>query len=119
MPYREFTDPDGAEWRAWETRPAAGANVRNALAGGWLSFQSGRQRRRLAPVPEGWGEQSDEQLRAWLDAAEPQAEAEIEDLPDAESEPGRTPVYSRTRRVLDRAQEVLRSVEDTLKRTGH
>jgi hypothetical protein len=34
------------------------------LAGGWLAFQAGAVRRRLAPVPDGWDRMSDAELVA-------------------------------------------------------
>jgi len=40
------------------------------LAGGWLAFECGDERRRLAPIPEQWHELSEEQLRALLQRAE-------------------------------------------------
>ena len=40
------------------------------LSGGWLAFESGRVRRRLAPIPEGWHELSDAELRELLRSAE-------------------------------------------------
>lgn len=84
MPYRQFTDPDGAVWDVWEVRPAAAeealrrareeragegarwtgvAPVNNNLAAGWLCFESGTRKRRLAPVPDGWVEASHDALQ--------------------------------------------------------
>jgi hypothetical protein len=34
------------------------------LAGGWLTFQAGSLRRRLAPVPDGWDRMPDTELAA-------------------------------------------------------
>jgi len=62
MPLREFTDAKGATWWVWETQPTS-STVRSDYRGGWLTFESGQLRRRLAPIPEGWGEASEEQLR--------------------------------------------------------
>jgi hypothetical protein len=78
MTYREFKDEQGRYWDAWEVRPAAierrqeddrrrqprafsdrrAADIQLRLLGGmkdgWLTFQCGAERRRLAPIPEGW-----------------------------------------------------------------
>ncbi|MHB0947826.1 MAG: hypothetical protein ACYC3Q_03650 [Gemmatimonadaceae bacterium] len=76
MPYRQFIDPEGSTWDVWEVRPAAaeealkkvraqrdpgdtsdwtaGAVVSEALASGWLCFESGSRKRRLAPIPNDW-----------------------------------------------------------------
>ena len=114
MGYREFVDGDGVEWRVWETRPRTGANVRPALAAGWVSFESGETRRRLTPVPEGWDGGSDEDLRDLLGQATEVAEVETD--ADGSTEPG---LAGRTGSVIRRAREVLRTVQETLKRTGY
>ena len=63
---RGFKDPAGVEWRVWEVIPSkAGIETsprtqsRTSLsstpyANGWLCFESGSEKRRLAPIPEGW-----------------------------------------------------------------
>lgn len=39
------------------------------LAGGWIAFECGEERRRVAPIPPGWSELDDSGLRAlWRDA---------------------------------------------------
>lgn len=70
MPLREFRDADGIEWRVWDTTPLAGAVYDERLKAGWLTFESAQTRRRLAPIPAGWGEMSPEQLEAICRAAE-------------------------------------------------
>lgn len=42
-----------------------------SLGGGWLAFQAGTERRRLAPIPDGWEDTSDEALRALCKRAAP------------------------------------------------
>jgi hypothetical protein len=71
MPLREFMDEGGTTWLAWSTSPRSGANVRTAYAHGWLSFQAegGEDRRRLAPVPQGWETASEDELRTYLGRA--------------------------------------------------
>ena len=66
---REFTDKSGATWRVWDVYPTtrasaqwAGANVdaraahfpTHEMADGWLCFESGSEKRRLAPIPPDW-----------------------------------------------------------------
>src|SRR5687767_14456543 len=55
--YREFVDDAGTFWRVWDTYPVA-ANTLRAVspnyAGGWLTFESDAERRRLAPIPPEW-----------------------------------------------------------------
>lgn len=61
---RGFTDSTGVEWRVWEVFPtAAGQTVvrsshtsleETPFANGWLCFESPGEKRRLAPIPEGW-----------------------------------------------------------------
>jgi hypothetical protein len=43
--------------------------VQSDLRAGWLAFQCKNERRRLAPIPNGWGEMSDAELAALLDRA--------------------------------------------------
>jgi hypothetical protein len=84
MPLRVFHDTSGIEWTVWNTAPPVGtghvmaldrflekrpaedgvkpARVRNDFRHGWLTFQSYEEKRRLAPVPDGWESQSEAQL---------------------------------------------------------
>jgi hypothetical protein len=84
--YREFRDSQGKSWEVWEVRPAAierrqdedrrryprefsdrrstiPLRLLGGLKEGWLTFQSGAERRRLSPIPEGWATLSDDTLR--------------------------------------------------------
>ena len=54
------------ERRSREERRVA---VSPPLRGGWLAFRTGDERRRLAPIPVGWAEDSDIQLAAYCEAA--------------------------------------------------
>lgn len=58
MPLREFTDPDGVCWRAWDTRPAQRSaeaiSLPEELREGWLSFESEHDKRRFTPIPPDW-----------------------------------------------------------------
>ena len=62
MALREFPDRGGRVWRVWDTVPVSRA-LRPDLLGGWLTFEQGTLRRRLAPIPDGWADASDEELR--------------------------------------------------------
>jgi len=43
--------------------------VANEFTNGWLCFESEGEKRRLAPVPEGWEEAGPDRLSQWLQAA--------------------------------------------------
>lgn len=92
MALREFKDPQGTPWLAWDVPPprlyqavrsgddrrVAGTpgyaperrkqperRRRSLMAGlerGWICFESPTEKRRLAPPPEGWDAASDEEL---------------------------------------------------------
>jgi hypothetical protein len=65
--------------RLWEVReicepllPARnGMLARPEFSTGWLLFTSGAERRRLAPLPPGWREAPETQLRRWCADASP------------------------------------------------
>jgi hypothetical protein len=69
MPLRQFTDSRGVEWQVWDTLPEK--IVSNTLEGGWLTFQSQAEKRRLAPIPLYWAKAPDDELRTLLDRARP------------------------------------------------
>lgn len=87
--HRQFEDEVGRTWDVWEVHPSAVERRVNEerrkqdrntpdrrqnqdihfpmpreLAEGWLAFQSGEERLRLAPIPDGWSRMSDDELRA-------------------------------------------------------
>ena len=74
MAYAEFTDRTGRSWRVWHTRPIL-SEVLNALPeawkDGWLTFESGDEKRRLAPVPAGWERLPPKRLELLCRVAEP------------------------------------------------
>ena len=43
--------------------------VASEFSHGWLCFESEGDKRRLAPVPDGWNEAGPDRLSTWLDAA--------------------------------------------------
>jgi len=78
MSLREFVAQDGRSWQVWDTHPAGTSKetsasalsrylsaidpsgsvqpalVRERFQSGWLTFTSGAERRRLAPIPSDW-----------------------------------------------------------------
>jgi hypothetical protein len=66
--YREFVDDGGTFWQAWDTHPLAASTLRSVspeYAGGWLTFESSAERRRLAPIPPDWERATREQMSEW------------------------------------------------------
>ena len=55
------------EWQVWDVIP--NSFVGATLDGGWLTFLSGEDKRRLAPVPLYWVNAPDTELIALLDSA--------------------------------------------------
>jgi hypothetical protein len=79
MPSRNFRDPDGTVWEAWDVFPGqhssdahdASRHLPEGMAQGWLCFQSDSEKRRLTPVPEAWHEGDESALRRYLQLAGP------------------------------------------------
>jgi hypothetical protein len=79
MAVRTFESPDGATWSVWEVIPdrvsefrsTHGSHLPRDMADGWLCFDCGTEKRRLAPLPANWQERSEEDLRFWCRAAVP------------------------------------------------
>lgn len=74
MTLREFDDAEGTAWRVWSTRPT-NERVVGVLRDGWLTFERDGERRRLAPIPDRWPEQTDDEIRALWNDATPVARA--------------------------------------------
>ena len=70
MAYREYRDSLGISWRVWNTSPVAGAVFSPAMKDGWLTFECDKDRRRLAPIPEGWERLSTAELERLCKAAQ-------------------------------------------------
>lgn len=91
MAHREFDDDAGVTWTVWEVHPTLTERRRLAdrralvrespvrrvavqerptlpfqMRHGWLAFRSQYERRRLLPVPHGWEELEDTELRELL-----------------------------------------------------
>lgn len=100
MSHRLFHDEQGRSWEVWAVFPEVverrlneerRATPREApdrrqrvdirfrmapeLRHGWLAFQSGYERRRLAPIPSGWEDLTDEALGELARSAIPQPAA--------------------------------------------
>lgn len=75
MAHRRIVDNEEQVWDVWEVRTSATTSrrilVQPDLQAGWLAFQCGEQRRRLAPLPTGWDEMSDHALLGLMDQANP------------------------------------------------
>ena len=71
---RTITDPQGHTWLVRSVYPTAStgltpAGVHPDYRAGWLTFESGDRKRRLAPIPSGWELMPDDSLRALLASA--------------------------------------------------
>jgi hypothetical protein len=101
MALRTFTDATGTEWQVYDVVPRPeerrhydrrtptgqsaverrGDEDRRLTVGrlsalsdlglGWLCFDRGDQRRRLAPIPEAWAQASEAELERYLGIARP------------------------------------------------
>ncbi|HEV3050515.1 MAG TPA: hypothetical protein VGX50_09415 [Longimicrobium sp.] len=111
MAIQEFSDEAGVRWRVWATTPSRG-NVRPQFAAGWLAFESGSERRRLAPIPAGWSEVDDAALCEMLaQATVIIRHATPASVPVAE-EPAREP--GALEATVARVRAVIQSVDATL-----
>ena len=93
MTHRSFRDEAGREWDVWDVVPTAVERrmakpgtrppglerrrvhetrvvVPDRLQKGWLAFQSGRERRRLSPIPGDWDEMTGAELVELLNQAD-------------------------------------------------
>ena len=95
MTHRKIKDGSGRLWDVWEVYPSAveqrmsgeypailnddgspgekrefRIRVPSALQNGWLAFQAGSDRRRLAPIPTNWISVTDDELARLLDRAD-------------------------------------------------
>lgn len=82
MAYRSFTDREGTEWEVWDVVPSS--TVRHTLSGGWLTFESTHEKRRLAPVPLYWVSADDAELERLMRSASVVPRREIGGAADAE-----------------------------------
>ena len=66
---REFVDAANVKWTAIAIHPSTSKSLTASYRTGWLSFDSGDETRRLAPIPEGWSKLTDDELRQLCDMA--------------------------------------------------
>jgi len=85
VPIREFVDDAGKRWTVWATIPGQRAGVPSDLQWGWLTFQSGEIRKRLAPIPRRWEESAPERLQLYCSAAQALPETRVPYTPSLES----------------------------------
>ncbi len=96
MSHRVFVDRLGLPWEVWDVIPGiaerragierrdltrevddrreqsgAWIGVRHEFAEGWLCFQNGAEKRRLAPIPRDWERLADDDLLRLMDSAKP------------------------------------------------
>jgi hypothetical protein len=95
MPHRQFHDSVGRVWEVWEVIPERSERRRrpsptpppevrrerryrnefrrtsDGMAAGWLCFETGTEKRRLAPVPPQWAAMSNEELDRLCNSASP------------------------------------------------
>ena len=93
MAHRSFRDDKGRQWEVWDVVPTAVERrmarttprppaverrkvqetrvvVPERLQRGWLAFQSGKDRRRLAPIPRDWCDMTVSELLDLLQQAD-------------------------------------------------
>jgi hypothetical protein len=76
MNARRFTDEIGFVWEVWSVRPDGNAEaetldfVPHSMRDGWLVFARGMERRRLAPIPEGWWRAPEDELMGFCERAD-------------------------------------------------
>ena len=69
MALRDFEDQNGTRWTVWDTVPANTTGLTDEYRRGWLTFDDGRNRCRLAPIPEDWADLPAERLTLLLRVA--------------------------------------------------
>jgi hypothetical protein len=70
--HRGFMDTSGVRWDVYAVYPDAefSPKLRGSFQGGWLCFDSGPEKRRLSPIPDGWQNLADGELEQLVDRAE-------------------------------------------------
>jgi hypothetical protein len=86
---RVFDDVRGKRWRVFAVRPTRPTVERSALPEsfreGWLSFESGDEKRRVAPIPPGWEELTIDDLRLLCQRAQRAPKRTSKPVPPPES----------------------------------
>ena len=72
--HRTFTDARGIWWDVFavypEPRPWLHSHLQGSYQNGWLCFDSGTEKRRLSPIPEGWQQVGERELEQLAEQAE-------------------------------------------------
>jgi len=109
MALREFDDEAGTRWIVWDTIPANTIGLTDEYRRGWLTFDSGADRCRLAPIPPDWTELPNERLTLLLRVARTAAptDSHLTSLEDERRVVERREAQRRQteRRVQDRRQD--------------
>src|SRR5262252_2947956 len=100
MALREFDDQAGTRWLVWDTIPANTIGLTEGYRRGWLTFDNGTDRCRLAPIPPDWTELSKERLALLLRVARTASPTDTE-LAWRENERRIAERRNADRRVLD------------------
>ena len=98
---RDFEDQNGTRWTVWDTVPANTTGLTDEYRRGWLTFDSGTERCRLAPIPPDWADLPTERLTLLLRVAHTAALGDTH-VTSLENE----------RRVAERRQQHERRIED-------
>jgi hypothetical protein len=69
MALREFDDQTGTRWIVWDTIPDSTIGLADEYRRGWLTFDNGTDRCRLAPIPPDWTELPSDRLAMLLRVA--------------------------------------------------
>jgi hypothetical protein len=101
MAMRDFEDQRGTRWMVWDTVPANTTGLTEEYRRGWLTFDNGADRCRLAPIPADWPELPAERLTLLLRVAHTAAMGETK-VTSLENE----------RRVAERRQQQERRIQD-------
>ena len=98
---RDFEDQNGTRWTVWDTVPANAIGLADEYRRGWLTFDNGTDRCRLAPIPADWTDLPADRLTLLLRVAHTAA-------------PGDTSATSleNERRVAERRQQQERRTKD-------
>jgi hypothetical protein len=99
MTMREFEDQSGRTCRVWDTVPERTVGLAPEYQMGWLTFDIGSERRRLAPIPPNWADLPPERLMQRLRLA-PMAHARAARLTRLEDERRRAERRQSERRRL-------------------
>lgn len=72
--HRAFVDARAIWWDVFavypEARPSQHSQLKGTFQQGWLCFDSGTEKRRLSPIPDGWQQLSDGQLEQLSERAQ-------------------------------------------------